>query len=506
MGDLNELSTPLDLLESRIADRGELPVFRKSVREVLRLGEDTQCAASDIARVILKDQGFAIKVNRVANSQYYNRSDRAIKTISRAVVILGIETIRDICLGLGLIEMFLKHNPQINLKAILARSYFAANLAQEFAEHVPDVSREEAFLASLLQYLGPIAVAYYLPEKYLQIRQLALQSSDAELPADIQILGFRFEDFSSALAEKWSLPQYLVQSLNDQKAISESTSISRLSKIAFNISQSLFSDETTDEDIETGVATLGKVFNIDEAEVGNLVERSFSKTKNSSELFGVEARALQPLVGSDKTGSVRSSLARRLWRIDSEFEKVVTEPKPASEEIPKDKYVLQVDLLHEITLHILEKRDLNTLFNLILEGVQKVIGFDRIILALCNPERTEIRGRFGLGLNTETLIANFRIPMHESNLIGRCLIVRKAEFVADSKKRAIQPLLPASIQQILMARAFVVSPIYSTDKEVGLIYADILISGREISPNDFQRFDLFALQANLGIDRIFVHS
>ena len=123
----------LQLLETRVSGRGDLPVFRASVLEVVRLSEDTQCAASDIARVILQDQGFSVKVLRIANSPYYNRSDHSIKTISRAVVLLGVEVVRDICLGLGFVEVFQRHHPWIDLRRILARGYFTAVLTRELA-------------------------------------------------------------------------------------------------------------------------------------------------------------------------------------------------------------------------------------------------------------------------------------------------------------------------------------------------------------------------------------
>jgi len=495
------MTTPLELLESRIADLGELPVFRESVREVMRLGEDTQCSASDLARVILKDQGFAVKVLRVANSPYYNRSDRAIKTISRAVVILGVETIRDVCMGLGLIELFQKHHPQINLKSILVRSYFAANLARNFAEHIPGTAWEEAFLASLMQFLGPIAVAYYLPGKYIEIRQLARSSGRHDSSVESKILGFRFEDFSAALAAKWALPDYLVRCLDDGYGPDEENRVQRLSKISFNIAQSLFSDEASDTDLESGMKTLVKVFGMKESKITELVEDSYLKTKKSSAFFGIEARALKPRQDSKKSGSIHARLAGRLRRKDKELQPEKSEPEPLEKELPRDPNALQVDLLHEIALHILERRDLSTLFNLIMEGIQKVVAFDRIILALCNPERTEIRGRYGLGLNVDALIENFKVPLHESNLFGRCLLVRKSEFVADTESAVLQALLPVSIQGILAADSFVISPIYSTDRELGLFYADNSLSGRVISPNDFRKFEHFALQANLGIDR-----
>jgi hypothetical protein len=398
--------------------------------------------------------------------------------------------------------MFQRHNPQVNLKALLARSYFAATLAQEFSECVPEAGREEAFLASLLQYLGPIAVAYYLPEKYLEIRKLGLESKYSEYSAaDLEVLGFRFEDFSSALAEKWALPQYLIRCLNQEDR--EADSVQRLSRISFDITQSLFSEEASDEDLEIGINTLTKVFDIDEDDVGDLVENSFLKAKKSSELFGVEASALTPRMDLENSDSKRAGLARRLSRKESQSQTTVDRKlRDQNERIPKDREALQFELLHEIGLHIVEKGDLSTLFNLIMEGIQKVIGFDRIILALCNPDRTEIRGRYGFGLQSESLTENFRIPLHESNLFGRCLIVRKPEFVADTRQPGTYALLPSPIQKVLSTRSFVVSPIYSASKEVGLFYADNSSSGREISSNDFRRFELFTLQANLGIGRL----
>lgn len=496
----------LQLLETRVAGRGDLPVFRTSVLEVVRLSEDTQCAASDIARVILQDQGFAVKVLRIANSPYYNRSDHSIKTISRAVVLLGVEVVRDICLGLGFVEVFQRHHPWIDLRRILARGYFTAVLTRELAGLLKDSRREEMFLAGLLQYLGPLAIAYYLPEKFLEVQQLAQNGQFEQAQAERAVLGQPFTNFGKALANRWALPTNIVQAL-------EKTSIEpngrqggqnllqALPQLAHTIAEDLFGDGTAETTTKDVVAQIDRVYSVADKELTDLIESAFSECRRSSDLYGLEADSLRPrnAEGQGTPDPMRERIVHRL-EITRRGEAV---PSQVSllESDEKDRTTVQLELLREISLHILENRDLTTLFDLVMEGIQRVAGFDRIILALCNPERTELTGKYGFGLEANQLASQVRIPLAVENLFGRCLAEKKPLFILNASDEPYASLLPDPLRSVFRASSFAVSPLYSTDRTVGLFYVDNALSNRVISLEDYRIFEHFTLQANLALDR-----
>ncbi|MFZ0430033.1 MAG: HDOD domain-containing protein [Acidobacteriota bacterium] len=496
----------LQLLETRVSGRGDLPVFRASVLEVVRLSEDTQCAASDIARVILQDQGFSVKVLRIANSPYYNRSDHSIKTISRAVVLLGVEVVRDICLGLGFVEVFQRHHPWIDLRRILARGYFTAVLTRELAGLLRDSRKEEMFLAGLLQYLGPLAVAYYLPEKFLEVQQFVQGGHLKQSEAERKVLGQPFTAFGEALADRWALPTNLVQAL--QKSAGNNGGrrgqnlLQALPQLSHSIAEDLFGEDSHGPRTCDVAEEIKRVYSIGDKQLGDIIESAFSESRRSSSLYGLEADALRPKppdAGASAGDPLRARLVRRLEAARSSAEVPSQEALLECEE--KDKNTVQLELLREISLHILENRDLTTLFNLIMEGVQRVAGFDRIVLALCNPERTELTGKYGFGLQAHELAKRMRVPMATENLFARCLSEKKALFILNADDEPYASLLPAPLRNLLGAKSFAVSPLYSSDRTVGLFYVDNALSDRPITLEDYRIFEHFTLQANLALDR-----
>jgi eukaryotic-like serine/threonine-protein kinase len=495
----------LQLLETRVTGRGDLPVFRTSVLEVVRLSEDTQCAASDIARVILQDQGFAVKVLRIANSTYYNRSDHSIKTISRAVVLLGVEVIRDICLGLGFVEVFQRHHPWIDLRRILARSYFTAVLTRDLAGLLRDSRREEMFLAGLLQYLGPLAIAYYLPEKFLEVQQLVQNGQQNQSDAERMVLGQPFASFGEALADRWALPDNLVQALQQAKNGNgggrAGNLLLSLPQFSYTIAEDLFGEGGLNACTKKVVEELTRSYKVGDKQLTDLISSAFSESRRSSGLYGLEADALRPRPPRKdaEADPVRARLVHRL-ELTRQNEEVPSQESFLERE-EKDLGTVQLELLREISQHILENRDLTTLFDLIMEGIQRVAGFDRIILALCNPERTELSGKYGFGLEASELAAQVRIPLAVENLFGRCLGEKKPLFIHDSSDEPYASLLPSPLKSIFRARSFAVSPLYSSDRTVGLFYVDNALSERPITLEDYRVFEHFTLQANLALDR-----
>jgi HD-like signal output (HDOD) protein len=494
----------LELLASRVEGRGDLPVFRTSVLEVIRLGEDTQCAASDIARIILQDQGFAVKVLRIANSPYYNRTNHSIKTISRAVVLLGVEVIRDICLGLGFVEVFQRHHPWIDLKKILARSYFTGTLARELAGLARDSRKEELFVRGLLQYLGKLAVAYYLPERYLEVEQLRLRTRCPEEEAQQQVLGHTYQEFAEALAERWSLPMGLVKPVTGGLPSGESDlRLATIPRVCFEVAENLFGEGPRDVELAGKVEILKQELHVAADTVLDAICGAYTEARKSSARWGIEARELKavPAEPDDIPDPARKELVRRLQQVERREEVLSQVELLEQEGQVKDRATIQLELLREISLHIFENRDLSTLFDLVMEGIQRVAQFDRIVLALCNPERTVVTGRYGLGLRAGELAGKICIQLDADNLFTRCLRDRQPILVLDAEQEPLGSLLPPYLKQVFSATAFALAPIYSAEKLVGFFYADNAVSKRPISLEDYRCFEHFSLQANLGLDR-----
>lgn len=141
-----------------------------------------------LRQALYGDPGIAARVLKVANSAYYARG-RAIATLERAIVVLGLDAVRGIAAAAGL-DRVAERGGQGT--AFLAHSTATAACAQSLAAHSDRVSGSEAFLAGLLHDFGllvewRLAMLRPLPvaDPACHVRCAALVLSSWQLPADV---------------------------------------------------------------------------------------------------------------------------------------------------------------------------------------------------------------------------------------------------------------------------------------------------------------------------------
>lgn len=138
-------------------NQSELPALASVVKDLQRLAAHEHASVQQLADVLLRDASLTSKVLRVGNSSYYNPSRETIKTISRAIVMIGFENVRLISLSVTLIDSLLARAPREQLLELLARSFHAAVQARNIAGYVLSRHEEEVFIAALLYNVGELA-------------------------------------------------------------------------------------------------------------------------------------------------------------------------------------------------------------------------------------------------------------------------------------------------------------------------------------------------------------
>src|SRR6056297_2003177 len=89
-----------------------LPTVPTVIAEVLEAANNTELSAKSLASIIEKDQALTAKTLRVANSPFYGFS-RRIATIDLAIVLLGLNTIKEISLTMALKKFFAKTDKRL---------------------------------------------------------------------------------------------------------------------------------------------------------------------------------------------------------------------------------------------------------------------------------------------------------------------------------------------------------------------------------------------------------
>ena len=115
----------LDAWMRTLSDQ-DMPTLNSVVKEICELSEDDDCRTDDLTKIILRDANLTSKVLKIANSIHYNRAFMPIKTVSRGIVQLGFDNLKNITLASSLIDSFLKGKPKVLLIESLAKSFHAA--------------------------------------------------------------------------------------------------------------------------------------------------------------------------------------------------------------------------------------------------------------------------------------------------------------------------------------------------------------------------------------------
>ena len=152
------------------------------------------------------------RVLRVANSAYFGQS-RAISTLERAIVVLGLDAVRGIaaaaCLGRSLPR---PHGASlIDTNALLRHSLATAAAAESLARLRDPDSAPEAFIAGLLHNLG-ILVQVHLdrPGIIAMINERAAHPTRdmRSLEKERSIIGH--EECMAVIFEEWIFPDCLI--------------------------------------------------------------------------------------------------------------------------------------------------------------------------------------------------------------------------------------------------------------------------------------------------------
>ncbi|MHA7835803.1 MAG: HDOD domain-containing protein, partial [Algiphilus sp.] len=196
----------------------ELPVFARTVSNVSRVAGNPDASAAHLAKAIMNDAAMAAKLLKIANSPVFSSGLEPIRTINRAVVVLGFDSVRKLAISLAIIENVLEGQSQESVMREMATAFHTASQAQGLAGSVLGPrNSDEVFVAGLLFQIGQLAFLGSSDERvdrYLIARAAMQDDPDALVRMEYRLLGVELKQLSRQLAEQWSLGAVLIKALS----------------------------------------------------------------------------------------------------------------------------------------------------------------------------------------------------------------------------------------------------------------------------------------------------
>lgn len=195
----------------RVLSCPSLPSLHAVALKVLELTRDPQVSIAKIAATVQNDPALTTKVLRTVNSSFYGLTTPC-PSISRAMSLLGLNTVKSIVLSFSLVDMAkgLGADGHLDLITYWRRAVYGSAAARVIATAIRGCDPEEAFVGALLQDIGMLAAFAALRREYATVITVAGEDHDLTIAAERKALGFDHAKVGGQLAERWKLPSQLV--------------------------------------------------------------------------------------------------------------------------------------------------------------------------------------------------------------------------------------------------------------------------------------------------------
>ena len=452
--------------------QNELPIFKYTVNAINDVVSKDASSIADLSRTILRDANLTARVLRIANSASYNVTGSKISTISRAIVYLGFNLVRDISMSLAVIDALLSGATKEHTLMLMAESFHAAVQARDFAERRGDDAAEEIFIAALLKHIGEISFWCVVSEEGKQIQELMQKQKFTAVMAQNEVLGFTLEQLTVGLTRDWHLSDLLHSAINNPKMNNP-----RVKDIALALDiSSAASNGWKDKGTISVANKIAKHLDIDKNNIIGYLSDNAKKAAETAQLFGASSIIkFLPLGKKDVNETANEH--------DFDASCPVADP------------LLQLNILRDLSDILFKKPDFNMVLEIILEGIYRGVGLDRTVFAMLTADKKAIKAKYALGKDNAELTNKFHFSLQTDNVFSLLAKEKQAIWIKDTQSNDVKGLVTQDVRQVLASRAFYIAPILLSGRVIGLIYADRQPSQRNLDDESFTSFKHFVQQA-----------
>ncbi len=198
----------MDFVEKVLKGVKDLPTLPTVYSALCDVIANPRSTAEDVAKVISADQASTVKVLRITNSAFFGFRGR-IENISRAVVVLGFDEIRNIILASSVINLFDKGRA---VERFRPRDFWAHSIAvglttRALGKMVGIQHLENFFVMGVLHDIGKLLLFEYMKDEYDQVLALVQEKKCYIREAELEVLGMDHALVGSMVADQWGLPE-----------------------------------------------------------------------------------------------------------------------------------------------------------------------------------------------------------------------------------------------------------------------------------------------------------
>jgi HD-like signal output (HDOD) protein len=454
----------LDKLWQRMSERGDFPMLSQALRTTVSAMSDDDLDFTALVQVVLSDFGLTQKVLRLANSAMYMAFGGNITTVTRALMVLGMDAVGHLVVGLKLVDHFHASAPRrIDAKLELNRTLLSGAVARQITENTDLRSAEEAVVCTLMRQIGKLLVAFYLESEWDQLRRKAAAENITDSHACAVLLGVSFEEIGIEAADRWRLPETIRAGMqvSDPLAPPDETKprhvrwLQAVTNYSTEVADALTAQNMADASRETLLVDIANRYSIAlNTDAETLAAMSLALANEESG-DGVMREIVELRANADAIARAGVSAEAR---IGAGLEDLRSLPS---------------------------KNALGPVLALASEAVLAGLGFSRTVVFV-RQANDEFQARLGLGPNVEKMLPALRFDAaFQPDVFHLAISNPVGIFIENAHDPRIDARLPRWFKNAFGdAQAFVLLPVKAKDSTVALVYGDWTLQPqvRKITP------------------------
>lgn len=463
----------------------ELPAITSTARMLDKFSNDDKSSLPKLSEAILHDQGLSSCLLKVANN-IQHISINKVTTVSRASVVLGIQTVKNICLTAKLVSSLLaSKNLDINvyeqLTQLMANSFYAGMLAKMMVPNYSEEVQEEVYLAAMLYRIGESA---FWSAGGDVAKKLA--NYEAKSPQDFeqyckQEMGINFSELSKGLAGTWNLSDLLIKALDQPTTRTDEV---KVIYFADKLSTIIAKPEGNEENYNHLLKEIANIVGISVRQLTVRIEHTREQAEKLLTSYGAEilTERINSLPTVEDFKSIGGDLDNK-------------------EVVSKEKALLNGFM--KLTKLIQNSKDFNEYLQLTLKNLALTFAFDRSSFLMLVDDRARVKSRLVVNKSALEDISKINIGIeHSDNVIARVISTDTAALINNHQEIRWRDLITQEISELIEEGVIAFVPVKIGGKVIGVICLQFINPQQKIGTQDFQQICCFIEHLNMCLTMI----
>lgn len=515
-----DFSSTLRFLLRRMRSKSDFPAISGIINEINTIVSSESEGSSKLAQVILQDFSLTNKLLKLVNTVSYAQFGGKINTISKAVSILGFESVRNIAMTLILLDFLQNKSQAQELKDDVISSFFSGIVAVQLSAGKSAQDVEETMICAMFLNLGRMIAKFYFFEESEEIVRLMEDKGLDEEKAALKVLGVSYNDLGVGIAKTWNFPERLIagmQKLKGDKIRMPGSDTGRMS-VTVNMANDLCAIATVNDPSGKGDtlnkirARYGAVMTVSEEELSSALESGLQDLSRRSVVLGIETTKspllkklrvwLDHVVESAHPGKTEPAAIDPLSGVTTIDGVVYAKTLVNAEiEVKPDPDAILSDGIQDVTNTLVGEYKVNDVLQMVLETIYRALGFRNVLIFSRDNKQGMMVARFGFGKDSAEMLPHFRFPLaFEADVFHLALEKGLDIVIEDVGAENIANKIPAWYGKAVDSRYFLLLPVVVNKIAVGMIYADMLEARiLQITPKQLAMLRTLRNQAVLAI-------